>query len=404
MRQAFGRPGFPLLFVATTTSMFGDSVMLLVFSMWVKALTGSNAQAGLTFFWMVLPSLVAPLLGAPIDRTRRKPLLVWGNVASAVMLAPLLLVRDAGDVWIIWVVAVLYGFSFIVLPAGLNGLLKEMLPEELLVDANASMQTVKEGFRLIGPLIGAGLFALTDGWAVVAVDAASFLVAAALISAIRLVEVKPVHEPQHWLTEMTAGVRHLIHDEVLRPVMIAFAATLLTLGFSEASIYAILDAFGKPVEFAGVVVTVQGVGAVIGGLTCSRLIKRLGEPVSFALGLGLMAASFLVVVVAQTIALMLAGVVVLGYALPLMFVAYTTLVQIRTPQAIMGRVSTALEVVLGTPQAISIAVGSLLVSLLSFRTIFAIMAATTALAALYLVSRSPRRLLAEASPPDAAAD
>ena len=101
---------------------------------------------------------------------------------------------------------------------------------------------------------------------------------------------------------------------------------------------------------------------------------------------------------------MLAGVVVLGYALPLMFVAYTTLVQIRTPQAIMGRVSTALEVVLGTPQAISIAVGSLLVSVLSFRTIFAIMAATTALAALYLVSRSPRRLLAEASPPDASSD
>ncbi|MEZ5098118.1 MAG: MFS transporter [Nocardioides sp.] len=159
MRAAFRQPGFTRLFAATTTSMFGDSVMLLVLSMWVKELTGSNAQAGLTFFWMVLPSLVAPLLGGPIDRVRRRPLLVWGNVASAAMMLPLLTVRDGNDVWVVWAVAVLYGVSFIVLPAGLNGLLKELLPEDLLVDANASMQTVKEGFRLIGPLVGAGIYA-----------------------------------------------------------------------------------------------------------------------------------------------------------------------------------------------------------------------------------------------------
>ena len=40
----------------------GDSVMLLVFSIWVKTITGSNALAGLTFLFMVIPALVAPLL------------------------------------------------------------------------------------------------------------------------------------------------------------------------------------------------------------------------------------------------------------------------------------------------------------------------------------------------------
>ncbi len=397
----FRRPGFPLLFAATTTSMFGDSVMLLVLSMWVKDLTDSNAQAGMTFFWMVLPSLLAPLLGGPIDRVRRKPLLVWGNLASALMVLPLLVVRDAGDVWIVWMVAVFYGISFIVLPAGLNGLLKELLPEHLLVEANASMQTVKESFRLVGPLIGAGLYALTNGWAVVLVDSLSFLVAAVLIARIALAEAKPVHEEQHWLTEMTAGIRHLARDQVLRPVLVAFGLMLLTIGFAEASIYAILDAFGKPVEWAGIVVTMQGIGAVVGGLTSSRVIRRISEPTAIATGLALMAASFVVVVVAGSIWVMLLGTVALGYSLPLIFVAYTTLVQIRTPQAIMGRVSTALEVVFGTPQAISLAVGAVLVSVISYRSIFAIMALTTGAGAVYLFAKAPQRLMVTAPAPEA---
>ena len=60
MRRAFRQPGFARLYAGLTASMFGDSAMLLVLSMWVKALTGSNAQAGLTFFFMGIPALLAP--------------------------------------------------------------------------------------------------------------------------------------------------------------------------------------------------------------------------------------------------------------------------------------------------------------------------------------------------------
>src|SRR3954454_19294444 len=155
MRQAFRQPGYTRLYAGLTTSMFGDSVMLLVLSMWVKSLTGSNAQAGLTFFWMVVPSFVAPLFGMFVDRLRPKLVLAWGSLASGIAVLPLTLVRDAGDVWIVWVVAFLYGISMIVLPAALNGLLKEIVADEQLVSANSSLQTVKEGFRLIGPIIGA---------------------------------------------------------------------------------------------------------------------------------------------------------------------------------------------------------------------------------------------------------
>ena len=71
MRRAFRQEGFTRLFAGLTTSMLGDSVMLLVLSMWVKTLTGSNGAAGLTFFWMVVPALFAPLCGIRRHQTAR---------------------------------------------------------------------------------------------------------------------------------------------------------------------------------------------------------------------------------------------------------------------------------------------------------------------------------------------
>jgi hypothetical protein len=52
----------------------------------------------------------------------------------------------------------------------------------------------------------------------------------------------------------------------------------------------------------------------------------------------------------------------------------------------MGRVSTATDVLVTTPQALSIAVGALLVGLLDYRLIFVMMAAGVVLAAGYLLA------------------
>jgi MFS family permease len=385
MRKAFQQKGFTRLFAGLTTSMLGDSVMLLVLSMWVKTLTGSNGAAGLTFFWMMIPALFAPLYGMYIDRVRRQPLLVWGNVISALMVLPLLLVHDAGDVWIVYVVAFLYGISFVVLPAGLNGLLKEMIPDDLLVEANSSLQTTKEGFRLIGPLAGAALFGLFGGGVVAVVDSLSFVVAALIIASIPLREEAPVRMEQHWWHEMTGGIKHLAHEPVLRHTLVAFALMLIVIGFTEASIYAVLDSFGKPPTFAGIVVTVQGVGAIAGGVTAARWVRRLGEAGTVTIGMALLAVGLAIVALTSTLWVTLAAVLVLGYGLPLTFIAFMTMLQRRTPNPLMGRVSAAVETIMGAPQAISLAVGALLVTMLDYHVIFAIMATFTGGAVVYLL-------------------
>lgn len=385
MRQAFREAGFGRLYVALSTSMLGDSIMLLVLSMWVKTLTGSNAMAGLTFFFMVLPAVGAPVLGAWIDQWHAKAVLVRGNLLSALVVLPLVLVRDAGDVWLVWLVAFGYGISFIVLPAALNGLLKDLLPEDRLVDANAALQTTKQGFRLLGPLAGAALFAAAGGWAVALVDAASFVVAAIVVRSVPVRETTPEHDDAAFWPRMTAGVRFLARDRVLRHVLIGFGAMIAVIGFFEASIYALLDGFDRPATYAGVLVAVQGVGAVLGAPLIPWLARATSEVATLVIGLMCLALPTLAMAIAGTMPLVLCALVIMGFGIPCTFVPFTTLLQRRTPRPLMGRVSAATEILVALPQAASLALGSLLVVLLSWRTIFELIAAAVAAGAAYIV-------------------
>jgi len=83
-------------------------------------------------------------------------------------------------------------------------------------------------------------------------------------------------------------------------------------------------------------------------------------------------------------AVAMGAVVAAGFALPPLMVAFNTLVQTRTPQEVFGRVSTAVGLANGVPYAISVALGALLVTLLSYQAIFAITAGVTLAAAGYL--------------------
>ena len=142
----------------------------------------------------------------------------------------------------------------------------------------------------------------------------------------------------------------------------------------------------KKATFAGVWVAIQGIGAITGGVTSGLLIKRYGEVAVTALGLGLLGFSTIAIALAPSMALVLVLTIPLGISLPWLVVAYMTIMQRRTPQALMGRVSTAAEVLMATPQAISLGTGALLVVWLDWRVIWAAIGAVVLGAGVYVVT------------------
>ncbi len=252
------------------------------------------------------------------------------------------------------------------------GLIKHLFPDEQLGRANGALATAREGLRLGGPLAGAGIYALLGARPVVILDLASFLACAVAVAAIRLDEPRPHRQTLRWLTEVTGGFRHLTTSPPLRNTTIALAAAVLVFGTLEAGIFAYVDhGLHRPAAFVGVLTSCMGIGSVVGGLLAPKAIDRIGEPGTVAAGLASMAVG-LGPLLYPNAAAGTAAIPLLGLGVSFAIVAYATLRQRATPQDLLGRVSTATDLLIGGPQTLSIAAGVVLVARVDYRWIFAV--------------------------------
>lgn len=403
MRAVLRRPDFRLLFGGLFFSMTAESVLLLALGIWVKDLTGSNGLAGATFFALTVPVVFAPFLGFIVDRFRRKPFLIGTNLFTAAVLLPLFGVHHRDQIWIIYTVAALYGLSFIAVGGALNGLIKEVIPEELLGEANGALQTVKQGLRLFAPLLGAGLYTAFGGWSLAALGIIGFLIAASVIATLKVREDAPERTEQHWMSEVTGGVRHLFAQPGLRLSVLGTALAILVFGIGESVFFAYNDeGLHKPAAFLGVLISVQGIGGLLGGLTAAAVIRRLGEVATVGLGLGLFVPMYLGGAIYPSLWLAFPTMVLCGFGLPYLIVGLSTLMQRVTPGELMGRTSAATDALITGPQALSIGGGAILVGLVNYRILLAVMATVVAIAGLWVFSG--RRLSPPAVDPAAAAE
>ncbi len=77
----------------------------------------------------------------------------------------------------------------------------------------------------------------------------------------------------------------------------------------------------------------------------------------------------------------MSGAILFGMGLPWIIVGAYTMLQIRTPPELQGRVSAAADTILSTPQVLSIALGAWLVGVVDYRMLLCVMGGTVLLAA-----------------------
>jgi MFS family permease len=370
-----------------TMSQFGDWALIIVLAVWAKALTDSNASAGLVFFALAAPSIFSPLAGIVVDRVRRRPLLICVYSIEAVAVLSLLFVHDRSDVWILYAMAVFIGCFGTLAASARSALMTVTIPRELLGEGNAIFQSVREGLRLIAPLVGAGIYAAAGGGVVAIVDSVSFVFVVAALLFMRTPEPRFDRVEHTFLSEALAGAKHIVHTIPLRQIIFTTGAALFVVGFSETIIFAVIDqGLHRPPSFLGVLSSLQGIGAVAGGLTAARGLRELGDVRVGGLGMagfGLGELSF----VSSSLPVVAVGTVIAGFGVSWFIVGLMTAIQVRTPLRLQGRVSSAADVFISTPQTISIAVGAVLISIVDYRLLVVVESAVVALCAVYLLTR-----------------
>ncbi|WP_051866596.1 MFS transporter [Streptomyces griseus] len=393
MRELFRIRNLRLCILGNTVTMIGDNAFWLAASIWVKELTGSTAQAGVVILCLTLGTMLSPVTGVLVDRFRRKRLLMFTEVATALLILSLVTVDGRGQVWLIYLIMFLYGISSAITSGAFVALREQLMPAELVSTAIGLSEALNQAARLITPGIGLGVLAAWGGHTLAVVDAATFGVSVLCWSLVRIDDPKPVRgaNRESWSQQVVVGFRYLLTAPLLRHLSFALALAFFAMGFYETlGIAVVTVGLGRPATWVGTLVTVMSLTGLIGGLLAPALIKRAGPGRTAAVGLGLCAVAAGFVAVPNS-AVVIAAAATFGLCLAPVVVSSMTAFQLYTPNELLGRVTGAASFIMTGMQGVGIFVGVTLIDVLPYRDLVYLSVGILVVGSLYLATRPEQR-------------
>ncbi len=339
---------FALLWTGLTVSFIGDGVYIIAIAWQTYDLSNSpSALAAVGLAWS-LPQIVL-LMGSGVlsDRLDRRHLMIAGDVVRGLAIGTIGVLSITGTLTMSWLVplAVVYGAGQALFGPAFSAIVPQVVPEELLVEANSLDQFVRPlTWTLIGPLLGGVLIATVGvGWAFV-LDACTFAFSAAMILAMRTRRQARAEEgtaSTAW-EDLKEGLRYVRSRPWLWVAMVAATVSLLaTWGPWEVLVpFVVRNHLDGSAADLGLVFGAGGVGSVTVALTMGqrgRLPKRAITMLYLTWALGmLMTAGFgLVSTVWQAAAVAFVS----ESSITALIVIWITLLQRLVPSQLLGRVS-----------------------------------------------------------------
>src|ERR1019366_2088076 len=150
--------GFPFFFVAMLVSLFGTGMNFAGVTWYILGATHSTVKVSLIVILVTLPGLVVPPFGGVlIDRVDRRYLCVTLDAARAVIVLGTAALAYAGRLamWELYSMVLLLGVGFAIYWSTTNALVQELIPQEKLITANATVLiAVQGGMAAAGALVG----------------------------------------------------------------------------------------------------------------------------------------------------------------------------------------------------------------------------------------------------------
>jgi MFS family permease len=313
------------------------------------SLTGSALDLGLVGLAQFVPTAVLTLVvGQVADRYDRRRVVVVCHVAEAGATAALALGSLGG--WLgrdgILAIVVMLGAARAFENPARSALVPRLVGLTLLPRAIASMTSAGQSARIVGPALGGALYGLGPV-TVYGTVAGLYLVSAALIGLVADGRPAP---PREELTaaSLFSGVAFILRRRLLLGLMsLDLFAVLLGGATALLPIYA-RDILGTGPGGLGLLRAAPAVGALAMSLLLARRpVERNAGPVLFGsiLVFGL---ATIVFGLATNLSLSLAALTVLGASDLLSMIIRQSLVQIRTPDAMRGRVGAVHSLFTGT--------------------------------------------------------
>ena len=369
------RRDFALVWSAALVSNVGSWLQTVAVGVLVTELTGQARWTGLVAAAAFVPvGVLSPVGGAIADRVDRRALLVWTTVGETVFAALLALLVGTGHATPLGVTALVFGggcMTALGFPA-YQAILPDLVDRDDLLGASSlSMAQFNLG-RVVGPaLAGAVLVAGSYTWAF-ALNAASYGAVILALLAVRLPLPPPSNEPPGLRARIVAGIRGARAEPGCRAAILTIAVAALLLSPFIALIPAVtVKLFGKGEAATSLLIAAQGVGAVAGALSLASLARRYGRRRLLVVNVLVLPVLLAAYAAAPTVAVAAVALLAVGAAYVGILSGLGTVVQLRAPAALRGRILSLYMVALGTIYPLGAVVQGALGDRIGLRTVTA---------------------------------
>jgi MFS family permease len=369
-RSLFRHPDFVKLWSAETISQFGTQVTLLALP--IVAATTLNVtpfEFGLLSTIEFLPFILLSLpAGVWVDRLRRRPILIAGDLirATALVSIPIAFALDALTIWQLYIVGFINGCATVFFDVAYQSYLPSLVDRDKIVDGNAKLETSRSAAQIMGPgVAGVVIGAVTAPFAI-AVDALSFVGSALFMFAIRRHEAAP--EPRlnehgerpSMRSEITEGLRYVGGHRLLRSI----AATTGLSNFFTNILYAILILYlvrelSVTPQLLGLAFSLGAVGFLLGALSANPVATRVGVGRTIVLAVMISGPAELLIAIAPpdlAVPFVAVSIFLSGLGNMIYNINQVSLRQAITPERMQGRMNATMRfIVWGT-----IPIGSIL--------------------------------------------
>jgi MFS family permease len=333
---------FALVWSGALISNIGNWMETVAAGILVTQMTGKAEWTGMVAVAGFLPNVVlGPLGGVLADRFPRKLLLLLSNGIEMLLAALLAIVAAAGspDPRAIVIILFVSGCASASVGPAFQTMLPDLVPAEDLLGAVALSSAQWNLGRVIGPACAGAAIAIGGYQWAFACNALSFLAVIGALLAIKL--PIPARQPRaSFASQIADGARFARQDRgVLAAIVTIALCSLLAGPFIALVPVMAITILHSGSRGAATLVTGQGIGAVIVAFfVLGPLAARLGRHRLLLATLYLLPPALTLYVMAPSLWLAFPGIMVLGGLYLSLLSGLTTIVQLRTPRAIRGRV------------------------------------------------------------------
>ena len=407
LRSVFVNPALRRIELALAGSMIGDWAYATAIVVWAYGEGGAQLVGVWGAVRLLLMAFAAPIGSTLADRLPRKAVLIGSDLTRSVLvsIAAALIAVGAPTLSILALATLSSLIGCVFRPAQMAWMPSLARTPEELTAANGASSTIESLAFFVGPALGALLISVTNIQTVLIVNVVTFVVSAILVSGIH--GIRPAdegtsqgegqdgdgekEEREGLLREMGGGFTFIWRDRNLMMIAILVCAQTVVAGATIVlGVVFAVDVLESGPQTVGIIDSVFGVGAIVGGFYAIARSTRNRLAGDLALGTVLWSLPLLLIVVYPSPATVFAAVILLGFGNPLVDVNFATIVQRLAPDRILGRVFGAYEGALIATMALGSAVTPFLLDGIGLRWTLAVLALLVGVPALLFIPRCLR--------------